>query len=110
MPYTTRHGFGYTVFEYTEGGIYAEMRVYVATDAPVKFVAVKLRNDSGRTRRLSVTGFFELVLGDRREAHAPHVVTEVGSEDGSAAGAQCVQQRVCRTRRVSRLSANRDER
>ncbi|MGD0140140.1 MAG: glucoamylase family protein [Tepidisphaeraceae bacterium] len=83
MPYTTRHGFGYSVFEYTEGGITAEMRVYVATDAPVKFVVVKLRNASGRSRRLSVTGFFELLLGDRREMHAPHVVTEVDPKTGA---------------------------
>jgi cyclic beta-1,2-glucan synthetase len=29
MPYTTRHGFGYSVFEYTEDGISTEMRTYV---------------------------------------------------------------------------------
>jgi len=83
MPYTTRHGFGYSIFEYTEGGISTEMRLYVATDAPVKFVVFKLRNASGRTRRLSVTGFFELLLGDRRETHAPHVVTEVDPKTGA---------------------------
>jgi cellobiose phosphorylase len=83
MPYTTRHGFGYSVFEYTEGGISTEMRTYVATDAPVKFVTFKLRNASGRARRLSVTGFFELLLGDRREMQAPHIVTEVDPKTGA---------------------------
>lgn len=83
MPYTTRHGFGYSVFEYTEGGISTEMRIYVATDAPVKFVTFRLRNASGRARRLSVTGFFELLLGDRRETHSPHVVTEVDPKTGA---------------------------
>ena len=47
MPYTTRHGFGYSIFEYTEDGITTEMWTYVATDAPVKFIVVKLRNSSG---------------------------------------------------------------
>ena len=47
-----------------------ELCTYVATDAPVKFVVLKLRNRSGRPRRLSVTGFFELVLGRSRAANA----------------------------------------
>lgn len=83
MPYTTRHGFGYSVFEYTEDGISSEMRMYVATDAPVKFITIKLRNTSGRPRRLSITGFFELLLGDRREANSPYVVTEVDPKTGA---------------------------
>ncbi|HEX4797188.1 MAG TPA: glucoamylase family protein [Humisphaera sp.] len=83
MRYTTRHGFGYSVFEYAEDGISTEMRTFVATDAPVKFVAIKVSNVSGRARRLSATGFFELVLGDRRESHAPHIVTEVDPKTGA---------------------------
>jgi cyclic beta-1,2-glucan synthetase len=83
MPYTTRHGFGYSVFEYTEGGISTELRTYVATDAPVKFIVIKLRNACGRARRLSITGYFELLLGDRRETHAPHIVTEVDPKTGA---------------------------
>ena len=44
----------------------ASCAVYVATDAPVKFSVLKLRNASGRARRLSVTGYVEWVLGDLR--------------------------------------------
>ncbi|MEM6312644.1 MAG: glucoamylase family protein, partial [Planctomycetota bacterium] len=83
MPYTTRHGFGYTVFDYTEAGINSEMFTYVATDAPVKFVRIKLRNDSGRDRRISVTGFVEWVLGETRHTAAPHVVTELDPTSGA---------------------------
>jgi len=83
MPYSTRHGFGYSVFEYTGDGISTELRMYVATDAPVKFITIKLRNRSGRARRVSVTGFFELVLGDLRETNSPHVVTEVDPRTGA---------------------------
>jgi cyclic beta-1,2-glucan synthetase len=83
MPYTTRHGFGYSIFEYTEDGISTEMRTYVATDAPVKFIVIKLRNASGRQRRLSVTGAFELVLGSHRPANLLHVVTEVDPKSGA---------------------------
>jgi cyclic beta-1,2-glucan synthetase len=83
MPYTTRHGFGYSIFEYTEGGISSETCTFVATDAPVKFIVLKLRNSSGKTRRLSITGYFELLMGDRRETHAPFIVTEVDPKTGA---------------------------
>jgi cyclic beta-1,2-glucan synthetase len=76
-PYITRHGFGYSVFEHTEQGIHSETWIYVAIDAPVKFTVVKLRNDSQRTRRLSVTGYAELILGDMKPKTAMHVVTEL---------------------------------
>ena len=53
-PYVTRHGFGYSVFEHTEDGIRSELTVFVALDAAVKFFVLKMRNQSGRPRRLSV--------------------------------------------------------
>ncbi len=82
-PYTTRHGFGYSVFETVESGIASELKVYVATDAPVKLLALKLRNTSGRARRLSVTSMFELVLGTQRAASLPHIITEVDLKTGA---------------------------
>ncbi|MGF1632620.1 MAG: GH36-type glycosyl hydrolase domain-containing protein [Phycisphaerae bacterium] len=83
MPYTTRHGFGYTVFEYAENGINSEMWVHVDPVAPVKYVTIKLRNDSGRPRRLSVTGFVEWVLGELRTRNQMHVVTELDAQTGA---------------------------
>jgi cellobiose phosphorylase len=83
LPYTTRHGFGYSVFEYQDGGIASDLQTFVAIDAPLKFMIVKLRNTSGRARRLSLTGFFELVLGEHRAVNAPHVVTEVDPGSGA---------------------------
>ena len=74
--YRTRHGFGYCVFEHSEDGISTELWVYVALDAAVKFSVLKVRNTSGRTRRLSATGYVEWVLGDLREKTAMHVVSE----------------------------------
>ncbi|GAB6040390.1 GH36-type glycosyl hydrolase domain-containing protein [Endothiovibrio diazotrophicus] len=82
-PYVSRHGFGYSVFEHTEGGIRSELWVYVARDAAVKFSVLKLRNDSGRPRRLSATGYVEWVLGDLRPKSAMHVVTEIDPADGA---------------------------
>jgi cyclic beta-1,2-glucan synthetase len=83
MPYRTRHGLGYSVFEHTSGGIHSELWVYVDAKDPVKFSVLKLRNGSGRMRRLSVTGFVEWVLGDLRAKSAPHVVTEIDASSGA---------------------------
>lgn len=80
--YVVRHGFGYSVFEHIEGGITSHLRVHVDADAPVKFFMLRLKNDSDRSRKLSVTGYVEWVLGDLREKTTMHVVTEL---DGTGA-------------------------
>ncbi len=82
-PYVIRHGFGYTVFEHTENGIASELWVYVAMDAPVKLSVLKLRNVSGRSRRISATGYWEWVLGDLRSKSLLHVQTEVDLKSGA---------------------------
>jgi cyclic beta-1,2-glucan synthetase len=81
--HVARHGFGYSVFEHEEDGIHSELWVYVALDAPVKFSVLRVRNASGRTRRLSATGYVEWVLGDLRPKTAMHVVTEVEARSGA---------------------------
>jgi cellobiose phosphorylase len=82
-PYVIRHGFGYSVFEHTENGIASELTVYVAMDAPVKFAVLKVRNLSGRPRRLSVTGYWEWVLGELRQKSLLHVQTEMDTKSGA---------------------------
>jgi cellobiose phosphorylase len=77
MPYVSRHGFGYSVFEYADQGISSEMWMYVATDAPVKFISLKVRNESDRKRRISVTGYLEPVLGQFREKSQMHIVSGI---------------------------------
>jgi cellobiose phosphorylase len=83
MPYVTRHGFGYSVFEHTERGISSEAWVYVAMDASIKFTVLKIKNISGRPRQLSATGYVEWVLGDLRPKSAMHVVTELDPASGA---------------------------
>ena len=94
--YVSRHGFGYSVFEHFEAGISSELFTYVAMDAPVKFVVVKLRNHSRRARRLSLTGYWELVLGEWRHTNLMHIVTESDPHSGAlfarnAYGRECAQ-------------------
>ena len=83
LPYITRHGFGYSVFEHIEDGIYSEMTIYVDLESAVKFVALKIRNESGRPRKMSATGYIELVLGDSRVKTAMHIHTEIDLESGA---------------------------
>jgi len=82
-PYVTRHGFGYTVFEHTERGIRSEVWVYVAMDASIKFTVLKVRNEAGRSHRLSATGYAEWVLGDLRPKTTMHVITEIDPVTGA---------------------------
>ncbi len=79
-PSVVRHGFGYSVFEHLEEGLYSELSVYVALDAAVKFSVLKIKNHSGRPRRISATGFVEWVLGDLRSKSVMHVTTEIDSK------------------------------
>jgi cyclic beta-1,2-glucan synthetase len=82
-PYVTRHGFGYSVFEHCEAGIASALWVYVAVDAPVKYLVLTLHNRSTQARRLSATGYVEWVLGDLRPKSALHVVTEIDPDSGA---------------------------
>jgi cellobiose phosphorylase len=81
--YTTRHGFGYSVFEHTYGGIHSELWVYVDLHDTVKYSVLKVRNESGRMRRLSATGYVEWVLGDLRSKSSMHLVTEIDPRSGA---------------------------
>ncbi|WP_372985440.1 GH36-type glycosyl hydrolase domain-containing protein [Marinobacter sp.] len=114
--YVCRHGFGYSVFEHFEAGIASELYTYVAMDAPVKFVVVKLSNESKRTRSLSLTGFWELVLGEWRHANQMHIVTEIDLHTGAlfarnAYGRECANRVVFAqiSERERTVSGNRTE-
>lgn len=81
--FVARHGFGYSVFEHVSHGVRAELTLFVALDAAVKFSALRLTNVSGRPRKLSATGYVEWVLGDLRARTVPHIATEVGADSGA---------------------------
>ena len=80
--YRARHGQGYTVFEHNSHAIGQELTVFVPVVAqgqqdgagdPVKVCRLKLRNDSSRARRITVTWFNDWVLGSNREDQQLHV-------------------------------------
>jgi len=81
--YVSRPGFGYSVFEHSEAGIVSELWVYVAIDAAIKFSVIKLRNISGKARKLSATGYAEWVLGDLRPKSTMHMTTATDPTTGA---------------------------
>ena len=82
-PYVCRHGQGYSRFEHTSHGIALELLQYVPLDDPIKISRLVIRNQSGRSRRLSITAYVEWVLAAAREASAPFIVTEMDDETGA---------------------------
>lgn len=82
--YRARHGAGYSVFEHNSHAIEQELVTFVPMDndggEPLRIQRLRLRNDSTRPRRLSVTFYAEWVLGDDRENSQMHVVTKWDQE------------------------------
>ena len=78
--YRARHGAGYTVFEHNSNGIEQELTVFVPVDEsggqPIKLQRLRLTNASSRRRRLSLTYYVELTLGENRETSQMHVMTQ----------------------------------
>jgi len=46
-------------------------------------MSLKIRNESGRPRRLSATAYAELVLGENRAKSGMHIVTELDGKTGA---------------------------
>lgn len=58
--YTCRHGLSYTTYSCDYQGIEAEQTLFIPIDDPVELWDVKLKNESGRKRKLSVYSYCEL--------------------------------------------------
>ena len=61
-------------------GIALELLQFVPLEDPLRISRLKIANRSGRPRRLAITHFADLVLGQTRAAVQPYIVTEVDSE------------------------------
>ncbi len=81
--YVARHGWGYSHFEHTSHEIAADLLEYVPLADPIKISRLKLRNLSGRSRRLSVTAYVEWVLGPSRAAGAPFITTRIDPDSAA---------------------------
>ncbi|PZX60488.1 cellobiose phosphorylase [Algoriphagus ratkowskyi] len=74
--YITTHGYGYTCYGHIENGIASTMKVFVDKVEPIKFVVITLKNKSNRLRKISSTGYMEIVLGNVRSKTNMHILSE----------------------------------
>jgi len=82
-PADVRHGPGYTSYVADRDGLATELTVFVPAADPVKLLRLRVKNCSGRLRRLSAAFLAEWVLGTTRDETAPHVVTEIDPGSGA---------------------------
>ena len=70
------HGAGYSTFETQSHGLNQSLRLFAATDAPVKIAHLRLQNLWERPRRITVTYYAEWVLGTKRDISQPYIIPE----------------------------------
>ncbi len=81
--YMIRHGAGYSVFENGSNEIYSQLTQFVPKEDSVKISKLVLENRSRHTRKISVTGYVEWVLGFSRSKTAPYIITEHDNVTGA---------------------------
>jgi cyclic beta-1,2-glucan synthetase len=81
--YLARHGPGYSEFEHSSRGIALHLHQTVPLEDPVKISRLRVRNLSGRRRRLSVTAYVEWVLGTTRSTSPIQIITERDDATGA---------------------------
>jgi len=79
-PYLIRHGAGYSIFEHISHGLAQRLRLFAASDAPVKVLHLRLENTWAQPRRITATFYAEWVLGVTRDTAQQYVVSEYDSE------------------------------
>jgi len=82
-PYITTHGFGYSKYEHIEDGVFSEMCVFVDKESPIKFIVLKVKNQSGRSRKFSAIGYLEIILGDVRSKTNMNILSEHDIQSGA---------------------------
>jgi cyclic beta-1,2-glucan synthetase len=75
-PYEARHGFGYSTFHHTHDGLEQHVTLFAPLNDPVKISTLRISNESGRPRRLSLFSYYRLVLGALPEETTPLITTE----------------------------------
>ena len=82
--YTVTHGLGYTKFEHKSRGIDQEMSVFVPVADAVKIIKFRFTNTGKISKKLSLTGYFEMALGGaNREDTKDYLKTTVDEETGA---------------------------
>ncbi|MBS0432452.1 MAG: glycosyl transferase family 36 [Proteobacteria bacterium] len=81
--YVARFGAGHVRFECSAHGIESDLRQFVPVADSIKISRLRLRNRSGRVRRLSLTAYVQWALGAIGTRGAPYVVTSFDAQGGA---------------------------
>lgn len=73
VAFETRHGLGYSTFSSEQDDLKIEVMQTVDRERPVKYMRLKLKNTTPRSRTLRVYGYAEWVLGNNPARSAPFV-------------------------------------
>jgi cellobiose phosphorylase len=73
--YQVAHGYGYSRFLHNGAGLAQETTVFVPRHDPVKIVHIRLTNNSGRPRSLSLFSFQQLLLGSAADDQSARIAT-----------------------------------
>lgn len=82
-PYTIIHGIGYSKFKHNSHGIEQELIMFVPKEDSVKINLIRLKNNSGFSRKLTVTYYIRPVLGVSDQITQQHIITQIDEETGT---------------------------
>ncbi|MHB8750294.1 MAG: GH36-type glycosyl hydrolase domain-containing protein [Aggregatilineales bacterium] len=82
-PYLVRHGAGYSIFQHHSQGLKQHLQLFIAPDAPVKIIKLRLENAWSRPRRVTITYYAEWVLGVARSTSQSYTVSEFDHDSGA---------------------------
>jgi cyclic beta-1,2-glucan synthetase len=75
VPYTVRHGAGYSIFDHNHDGVVSSLRVGMDEHDAAKISILKLTNNGAAGKKLTLTWYVEWVLGVNREQTQYHIRT-----------------------------------
>jgi cyclic beta-1,2-glucan glucanotransferase len=81
--FVVRHAQGFSTFTHTRRALSHELTFFVSASEPIKLVRLRIQNLGPSTRRLSVFGLVEWVLGTSRESSRISVASAWNPELGS---------------------------
>ena len=99
-PYLVRHGAGYSIFEHNSHGVQQRVRVFVAPDAPIKVVQLRLENSSLAAETIHSHLLCGMGAGRGSGRNAKSYRIGIRGRQLCPSGAQRLQRRVRPTRRL----------
>lgn len=79
--FVVKHGQGYSQFLHNNKGIKLDTLCFAPLDASVKITVLRIANNSGVRRKLSLWNYTELILGVQRDKSVPSVVTAIDTNN-----------------------------